>query len=139
MRQTKKARDKWLVSDELWAEIESLLPPHNPDHARIGGRPLEITDRKAMNGIFFILKTGCPWRALDVTCICPGDIAHLRFQQWREAGVFKAFWKKKLQRYDAAIGIDWKWQSLDASFTKAPIAGSKKNRQKSHKSRQIRK
>lgn len=126
MRQTKKARDKWLISDELWVEIEPLLPSHNPNQARVGGRPLEISDRQAMNGIFFVLKTGCPWRALDVTCICPGDIAHRRFQQWRKAGVFKAFWKKELQRYDRLVGIDWEWQSLDTSFTKAPVAGSKK-------------
>ena len=139
VNQNKIAQAKWLVSDELWEEIEPLLPKHNPHHRRIGGRPLEISDRQAMNGIFFVLKTGCPWKALDVTCICPGAIAHRRFQQWRRKGVFKSFWKKELQVYDTIKGIDWKWQSVDASYAKAPIAGSKKNRQKSHKSRQTRK
>jgi len=139
MRRTKKARDKWLISDELWVEIEPLLPPHNPHRMSVGGRPLEISDRQAMNGIFFVLKTGCQWRALDVTCICPGDIAHRRFQLWREAGVFKKFWKKELLCYDKAKGIDWEWQSIDASFTKSPVAGSKKNGQKPDRSRQIRK
>jgi transposase len=124
---SKKARDKWLVSDELWKEIEPLLPRHNPLQALIGGRP-PISDRKAMDGIFFVLKTGCPWRALDATSICSGATAHYRFQEWRKAGVFKAFWKKELQRYDECKGIDWKWQSVDASFAKAPVAGSKKNR-----------
>jgi transposase len=131
-----RARDKWLVSDELWTEIEPLLPNVKNQRRPQGGRP-PVTDRQAMDGIFFVLKTGCPWRALDVTGICSGATAHRKFQEWRKAGVFKAFWKKELQRYDECKGIDWKWQSLDASFVKTPIAGSKKNRQKSHKSRQI--
>ena len=138
MKKSKRARAKWLISDELWKEIEPLLPKHNPRQDQIGGRPLKISDREAMNGIFFVLKTGCPWKALDVTCICPGSIAHLRFQQWRKAGIFKAFWKKELQKYDISKGIDWKWQSVDASLVKAPIAGSKKNRQKSDRSRKNR-
>ena len=126
MRPSKKARAKWLISDELWEEIEPLLPCHNPRQAQIGGRPLEISDRQAMDGIFFVLKTGCPWKALDVTGICPGTIAHRRFQQWRRAGVFKAFWKKELRKYDSAKGIDWRWLSLDASTVKSPLAGEKK-------------
>jgi transposase len=126
MKQSKKARAKWLISDELWEEIEPLLPRHNPHQRRVGGRPLMVSDREAMNAIFFVLKTGCPWKALDVTGICPGSIAHYRFQQWRKAGVFKAFWKKGLQKYDKVIGIDWRWLSLDASFAKSPLAGEKK-------------
>lgn len=134
---SKGAREKWLVSDELWKEIEPLLPRHTAGRGRKAGRP-PMRDRKALDGIFFVLKkTGCPWRALDATGICRGATAHLRFQQWRQAGVFKALWKKELQRYDTLKGIDWKWQSLDASFAKAPIAGTKKNRQKPYRSRQI--
>jgi transposase len=129
-----KARDKWLISDDLWNEIEPLLPRKKGKKRPHGGRP-PASDRKAMDGIFFVLKTGCPWRALDVTGICSGATAHRKFQQWRKAGVFKAFWKKELQQYDECKGIDWKWQSLDASFVKTPIAGSKKNRKKPDKSR----
>src|SRR5437763_325639 len=123
-RPSAKARAKWLVSDELWSEIEPLLPQSKSEGSTSGGRP-PVSDRQAMDGIFFVLKTGCPWRALDVTAICPGATAHRKFQLWRKAGVFKAFWKKELQKYDECKGIDWKWQSLDASFVKTPIAGSK--------------
>jgi transposase len=125
MRDNIKARNKWLVSDELWVELEPLLPRRKRRLRDAGGRP-PISDREAMDGIFFVLKTGCPWRALDVTGICPGSTAHDRFQEWRTAGVFKAFWKKELQRYDTAKGIDWRWLSLDASFAKSPLAGEKK-------------
>ena len=50
-----KVQSKWLVSDALWAELEPLLPKHRKKSAR--GRP-RVSDREAMNGIFFVLKTG---------------------------------------------------------------------------------
>ena len=120
-----KAKAKWLVSDELWAEIKPLLPKTRHLSRSNRGRP-PASDRHAMEGIFFVLKTGCQWRALDVTCICSGAVAHRKFQIWRKSGVFEAFWKKGLQKYDKSKGIDWRWLSLDASMVKAPVAGEKK-------------
>ena len=120
-----KAKVRWLISDELWKEIEPLLPNKKKPRPSNGGRP-PASDRQAMEGIFFVLKTGCQWKALDVTCICSGAVAHRKFQEWRKAGVFKTFWKKGLQKYDRAIGINWNWLSLDASMVKAPVAGEKK-------------
>jgi transposase len=137
MRQKKAAQAKWLLSDEVWKEIEPLLPRRKPGVKAGRGRP-PISDRQAMNGIFFVLKTGCQGRALDVTGIWPGSTAHDRLQKWRKAGVFRECWKKGLQKYDEGKGVDWEGQSLDASFAKAPVAGAKKNRQKPHRSRQNR-
>jgi putative transposase len=129
----RRTRSKWLISDELWNEIEPLIPKAINRHRFGGGRP-RVPDRKAMEGILFVLRTGSQWKALDATCICSGSVAHSRFQTWCRMGVFKDFWKKELQKYDAIKGIDWKWQSVDASFAKAPVAGSKKNRQKPDRS-----
>ena len=50
-----------LVSDELWAAIASLPPPH-PAQPR-GGRPW-LPDRPARCGIIFVLRTGIQWRWL---------------------------------------------------------------------------
>ncbi len=45
------------LSDEEWAVIEPLLPK--------GGRgPRRVNDRRVLNGIFYILRTGAPWRDL---------------------------------------------------------------------------
>ncbi len=45
------------LSDEEWAVIEPLLPT--------GGRgPKRTDDRRILNGIFYILRTGAPWRDL---------------------------------------------------------------------------
>jgi transposase len=47
-----------LVSDELWALAESILPPHPPRPK--GGKP-PVDDRVCLTGIVFVLKTGIPW------------------------------------------------------------------------------
>jgi transposase len=123
---------RFQVSDELWARIEPLLPPRVNTHPRGGGRK-PADPRKVMNGILFVLRTGCQWKALDATGICSGSTAHAKFQQWAEAGVFLAIWKKGLLEYDELCGIDWKWQSMDGAMTKSPLGG-KKNREKSDRS-----
>jgi transposase len=43
-----------------------------------------------MQAIFFVLRTGCQWRALDATGLCAHSAAHRRFQEWVTAGVFLA-------------------------------------------------
>ena len=118
----------FVVSDELWAVLEPLLPPYVNPHRFGGGRP-RTPDRKCANGIFYVLRTGCQWKALDQTDICSGSTAHLRFQEWVEAGVFLDFWRVGLERYDELKGLDWSWLSMDGAMTKAPLGGGK-NRQK---------
>jgi transposase len=48
---------KPLVTDELWAVIEPLLPKESPKLK--GGRP-RIDDRATLTGILFVLKSGIP-------------------------------------------------------------------------------
>lgn len=112
------------VSDELWARIEPLLPAHKNTHRFGGGRPRK-PDRVCMNGIFFVLRTGCQWNALSATGICPSSTAHDRFQQWVADGVFWRMWCLGLMEYDEVKGIDWDWLSADGAMTKAPLGGEK--------------
>jgi hypothetical protein len=58
---------KPLISDELWAVVEPLLPAPKPRRFRYPGRK-PVDNRKALTGIVFVLKTGIPWQAL------PGDL-----------------------------------------------------------------
>ena len=123
-----ESKNQYRVSDALWAKIEPLLPEHVNTHRFGGGRP-RADDRRCMDAIFFVLRTGCQWGALDATGICSHSTAHDRFQEWRAAGVFERLWQLSLQEYDELKGVDWSWQSMDGAMTKAPLGGEKKRPQ----------
>ena len=130
-----KTHRDWRIPDELWARIEPLLPPRKP-HPLGCHRP-RVDDRKAMDAIFFVLRTGCQWNALNKTHICSSSSAHRRFQEWVEADVFVALWEQGLVEYDALQGIAWEWLAMDGAMTKAPLGGEKGG-QEPHGSRQDR-
>jgi len=111
------------LPDELWERIKRLLPPPKPK--KKAGRP-RMDDRKAMTAIFYVLRTGCQWKALPRSLGAPSTV-HDRFQEWRKAGVFQQMWKEGLTLYDELEGIDWEWLALDGAMTKAPLGG-KRNR-----------
>ena len=115
--------DGWRISDEIWELMEPLIPPGQP-HPFHGHNP-RVPDRDAMNGILFVLRTGCQWNALDSTGICSCSSAYRRFREWIDAGVFHKLWTSGLAEYDAVRGIDWKWNSMDGALTKAPLGGEK--------------
>ena len=127
--------DRWRIPDELWEAMESLLPARKAHP--LGCHNPRIPDRYAMNGILFVLRTGCQWEALDATNICKHSAAHRRFQEWTQAGVFEQFWIAGLLCYEELEGIDWGWVSMDGAMTKAPLGGEK-NRAQPHRSRQTR-
>jgi transposase len=131
-----KVRRDFLMPDALWKEIEPLLPNLSKPHRFGGGRP-RVSDRAAMNAIFFVLRTGCQWNALNKTGLCSSSSSHRRFQEWVNAGVFLKIWKQGLLRYDYFKGIDWEWQSMDGAMTKAPLSGKKMWTQ-SHRPRKTR-
>ena len=81
-----------LVSDELWARIEPLLPKHHSPGLE-GGRP-PVDDRAALTGILFVLKSGIPWELLpqEMHCGC-GMTCWRRLRDWQASGV----WDKLLQ------------------------------------------
>lgn len=90
-----------------------------------------MDDRKAMSAIFYIMRTGCQWKALPRS-LGAASTVHDRFQEWQQAGVFKQMWIDGLLEYDTKKGIDWEWQSMDGVMTKAPLGG-KKYRPKPHR------
>jgi transposase len=95
-----------------------------------------MDDRHALDAIFYVLRTGCQWKALPRS-LGAGSTVHDRFQAWQQAGVFEKLWKAGLLRYDIAVGIDWEWQAMDGAMTKAPVGG-KRNGSQPHRPRQER-
>jgi transposase len=123
--------DGWRIPDELWERIEPLLPPKKP-HPK-GGRPW-MPDRQVMDGIFYVLRTGCQWKALPKP-IGAASTVHDRFQLWAEASVFRRMWEAGLLEYEVLKGIGWEWQAMDGAMTKAPLGGKRYGSQ-SHRSGQ---
>jgi transposase len=115
--------DLWRIPDALWEKTEPLLPPGKPHPLVCHNPPVE--PRKAMNAIFFVVRTGCQWNALNATGICSSSAAHRWFQEWTQAGVFLQLWKMGLIEYDRRQRTGWRWQSLDGAMTKAPLGGKK--------------
>ena len=123
----------WRLPDALWERMEPLLPKLRS--GRKGGRPW-VPNRAIADGIFYVLRTGCQWKAVPRE-FGSGSTLHRRFQHWVRRGVFRKLWKAGLLEYDALKGIDWEWQALDGAMTKAPLGGEK-NREKPDRSGQTR-
>jgi len=111
--------EAWRVPDELWEQIELLLPKKK---WRFGRPP--IPQRKIFDGIFYVLRTGCQWKAAPPE-FGSGSSLHRWFQKWVQKGVFKKLWKAGLLKYDKLKRIKWRWQSIDGAMTKAPLGGEK--------------
>ena len=77
-----------------------------------------------LDGVLYVLRTGCQWKAVPRE-FGAGSTIHRRFQRWVDAGCFEAIWKRLLQDSDLDVGLDWRWQSADASLHKAPLDGGK--------------
>ena len=131
-----KVTASYRVSDALWAVFQPLVPVRANTHRFGGGRP-RVPDRQCADAIFYVLRTGCQWGALDATDLCPHSTAHDRFQAWVAAGVFLELWQAGVERFDELKGIDWRWLSMDGAMTKAPLGGEN-YRPQSHRPRQER-
>ena len=106
-----------LVSDELWSLIEPLLPEHKPTPK--GGRPC-ISDRAALTGIIFVLKTGIPWEDLPQEMGCgSGMTCWRRLRDWQKAGVWEKLHHIILQNMHYTKKVDWSRASIDGSVIQA--------------------
>src|SRR3954453_2178944 len=77
-----------LISDELWALAEPLIPPPKPAvHGRTG-RP-RISDRLVLEGIAYVLSTGIGWAKLPRQLgYGSGWTCWGRMRIWQQGGVF---------------------------------------------------
>ena len=107
------------ISDELWDIISITLQKEKPNNTI--GRPA-IPFRKVLDGIVYVLRTGCQWKLLPQK-YGSGSTCHRRFQEWTNTGFFKRIWIRLLKEYDSKIGIKWTWQSTDSISIKSPLGG----------------
>jgi putative transposase len=108
------------LPDEVWERVKSAIPPERPKPK--GGRP-RMNDRQVLDAIFYIMRTGCQWKALP-RCLGASSTVHDRYQEWVEQGVFLAMWELGLKAYAQEVGIDWEWMAMDGAMVKAPLGGN---------------
>ena len=71
------------LSDQEWAILEPLIPQAKP-----GGRPRSVDMRQILNGIFYMLRSGCAWRLLPHDYPAWSTVYDY-FRKWRNAGVWE--------------------------------------------------
>ena len=94
------------ISDRIW----DLLEPYLPGRKGVwGGKARD--NRLFINAVFWILRTGAPWRDL------PPDYGswkntHRRFCRWRDKGIWEALLERLI------VEPDFEWLMIDASHVK---------------------
>ncbi len=94
-----------LLPDELWDEVEPLLPPPPPPSPK-GGRP-PVENRKALAGILFVLRTGCQWQMVPTAAFgVSGSSCWRRLRDWTAAGIWPELHRRLLNRLGRAGGVN---------------------------------
>ncbi|MGX8940050.1 IS5 family transposase [Symbiopectobacterium sp. Eva_TO] len=103
------------LPDEAWAIIQPLLPaePATPQ----AGRPW-AEHRMIINGMFWVLCSGAPWRDLPER-YGPWKTVYNRFNRWSKSGVINIIFNKLLSLLDAHGLVDWSATALDGSNIRA--------------------
>ncbi len=102
------------LTDAEWALIEPMIPP-----ARRGGRPRDVNVREVVNAIFYVLSTGCQWKALPKD-LPPKSTAHYYFMLWD--------WDRTLERIHHALYVAAREQAGREASPTAAIVDSQSAR-----------
>jgi len=93
---------RYELTDCEWFAIKPLLPN------RPRGVP-RVDDRRVLNGIFWVLRSGAPWRDLPRS-FGPYTTSYNRFVRWRRAGVWSRIMNALATTHDASV------QMIDTSI-----------------------
>jgi transposase len=104
------------LTDEQWSLLAPLLPPRNRR-----GRP-RVDDRRTLNGILWVLRTGARWADLPRR-YGAASTCHARLQRWGQHGVWDQVWRALLSRLDFQGRLDWNRAHLDGTFIPAKKGG----------------
>jgi transposase len=97
------------LSDGEWALIKPLLPNKSRGVAR-------VDDRRVLNGIFYVLRTGSPWRDLPER-YGPYTTVYNRFNRWAKAGVWLRIFETLAARSPHSMAL------IDSSIIRAHAIG----------------
>jgi transposase len=106
------------VTDEEWALLEPLMPKSR--------KSARVDDRKILNAIFYVLRSGMPWRDLPER-YGPYTTAYNRFNRWSRRGIWKHIFDQVAARSRDGLYL------IDSTIVKAHrcASGAKKGGEKS--------
>jgi transposase len=115
---------KPIVSDELWEIIKPLIPEKKRRFRYPGRKP--VSNRQALTGILFVLKTGIGWEDLpqEMGCGC-GMTCWRRLQEWQKAGVWDNIHRVLLSKLRRVDQIDFCRAVVDSASVRAVFGGRK--------------
>jgi putative transposase len=118
--------DYFRMPRPLWRKLKKYLPKRRKRKSAKGGRP-RASERAVADAIWYVLWTGCQWKALHRDWFgVSASVVHERFQRWRGAGIFEKLWRRMVEYYARERGgISWKWQAMDSKHSPAPLGGEK--------------
>ena len=111
------ARRRFELTDEQFDRIEEHLPEVDGR-----GRPYE-DHRPIINGIFWILRTGAPWRDLPKR-YGKWKTVYDRFRTWAEDGTLQAMVNELQSELDEEGQIDWEQFNVDGTNVRASRAAA---------------
>src|SRR5476649_381372 len=97
------------LSDDDWALLEPLLPKSR--------KSARVDDRKIVNAIFYVLRTGMPWRDLPAR-YGPYTTAYNRFNRWSRRGIWKRVFDQLASKSRDSLYL------IDSTIVKAHRAAS---------------
>jgi len=97
------------LTDEEWALLEPLLPTQR--------KSARVDDRRIMNAIFYVLRTGVPWRDLPER-YGPYTTAYNRFNRWSRRGIWKRMFDRLAAKSRDILHL------IDSTIVKAHRAAS---------------
>ena len=101
---------RYELSDYEWTTIKPMLP-NKPRGVR------RVNDRRVLNGIFWVLRSGAPWSDLPAT-YGPRTTCYNRFVRWRRAGVWDQIMDALAAGHDTAV------QMIDTSVVRVHQHGA---------------
>jgi transposase len=112
---------KDLLDDGLWAMVQPLLPSH-PRHPK-GGRP-PTNDRRCLEGILFVLRTGTQWQELPTQAfLVSGSTCWRRFNAWSRVGVWPRVHQQVLNQLGSLGQVDQGTAIIDSASVRAVFGG----------------
>jgi len=97
------------LSDDEWALLKPLLPKSR--------KSARVDDRKIVNAIFYVLRTGMPWRDLPAR-YGPYTTAYNRFNRWSRRGIWKLVFDRLASKSHDSLYL------IDSTVVKAHRAAS---------------